>query len=100
MPHKPPRVWIYRAGQAGYAELECGPALPDRIRLDTPAWAHWLATSSATSFAYPIEDPAAGWRVGFMTVRKERRARGGSYWVAYRRIGGQLRKIYWDAVTR
>lgn len=46
------------------------------------------------SFAYPRFDRAAGWIAGFMTVRKERRARGSSYWVAYRRSDVQLRKIY------
>ncbi|MEI7645549.1 MAG: hypothetical protein WCJ55_14845 [Chloroflexales bacterium] len=29
-----------------------------------------------------------------MTVRKECRQRGGSYWTAYRRQGRRLRKIY------
>ena len=29
-----------------------------------------------------------------MTVRKERRQRGGAYWSAYRRQGRRLRKIY------
>ena len=29
-----------------------------------------------------------------MTVRKERRQRGGVYWSAYRRQGRRLRKIY------
>ena len=29
-----------------------------------------------------------------MTVRKERRQRGGTYWTVYRRVGGQVRKIY------
>ena len=27
-------------------------------------------------------------------MRKERRARGGAYWIAYRRAGGHLRKAY------
>ena len=27
-------------------------------------------------------------------MRKERRVRGGEYWVAYRRSGGRLHKIY------
>jgi len=29
-----------------------------------------------------------------MTVRKEPRRRGSSYWSVYRRSGGRLRKIY------
>ena len=32
--------------------------------------------------------------VGWMTVRAERKQRGGRYWVAYRRQRGQLRKVY------
>jgi len=35
-----------------------------------------------------------GYIGGWMTVRKERRVRGSHYWVAYRRSGGRLRKIY------
>ena len=46
------------------------------------------------SFAYPIYDAQVGYIRGFMTVRKEQRARGSDYWVAYRRVGGRLRKIY------
>jgi hypothetical protein len=64
------------------------------IRVDSPAWAQWLETETTRSFAYPLFDRAAGWISGFMTVRKERRQRGSSYWVAYRRSDGQLRKIY------
>lgn len=45
-------------------------------------------------FAYPLYDPAVGYVVGFMTVRKERRQRGGAYWTAYRRRGARLRKVY------
>jgi LuxR family maltose regulon positive regulatory protein len=37
---------------------------------------------------------AKGYIDGFMTVRKERRQRGGVYWSAYRRQGRRLRKIY------
>jgi len=64
------------------------------IRVDSLAWEQWLEAATTTSFAYPLFDRAAGWMSGFMTVRKERRARGSSYWVAYRRSGGRLRKIY------
>ena len=62
--------------------------------LDTPAWVAWLESAAAVSFAYPVFDPTRGYMVGVMTVRKERRRRGGAYWVAYRRQAGHLRKVY------
>jgi LuxR family maltose regulon positive regulatory protein len=71
------------------------PAAPaPGIRLDGPAWPTWLEAPTTTRFAYPLFDPAVGYIVGFMTVRKERRRRGGAYWTAYRRAGGRLRKVY------
>jgi len=69
----------------------------DGIRLDSTEWWAWLAAPTTTSFAYPCFDPSVGYIVGFVTVRKERRQRGGAYWVAYRRIDGQLRKAYLGA---
>jgi LuxR family maltose regulon positive regulatory protein len=62
--------------------------------LDSPEWVEWLEQPSTLSFAYPIYDSQMGYIRGFMTVRKERRVRGSYYWVAYRRSGGRLRKIY------
>jgi LuxR family transcriptional regulator, maltose regulon positive regulatory protein len=71
------------------------PAQPaSGIRLDTPAWRGWLEAETTTRFAYPVFDPAHGYVAGFMTVRKEQRQRGGTYWVAYRRYQGRLRKVY------
>ena len=64
------------------------------IRLDHARWCAWLETRSTTRFAYPLTDRNAGWIAGFMTVRKEPRQRGGSYWTAYHRQGRRLRKIY------
>jgi hypothetical protein len=89
-----PTVEVTPTGQGARAELSDLPTPAPAIRLDTPAWAQWLETESTHSFAYPLFDQAAGWIAGFMTVRKERRARGRTYWVAYRRSNGQLRKIY------
>ena len=66
----------------------------EAIRLDTPAWLAWLDAATTTRFAYPVFDPAHGYIAGFMTVRKEQRQRGGTYWVAYRRCQGRLRKVY------
>ena len=71
------------------------PARPDRlIRLDSPAWRTWLEAPTTTSFAYPLFDPAVGYSLGVMTVRKERRQRGGCYWLAYRRLDRRLGKVY------
>lgn len=87
-------VWLHQVGSVERAELEDAPQQGGAIRLDTPGWTQWLEAPQTTSFAYPLHDWAAGWIAGFMTVRKERRARGSAYWVAYRRVDGQLRKIY------
>ena len=71
------------------------PAAPTRgIRLDTPAWLAWLEAPTTIRFTYPLFDPAVGYVVGFMTVRKEPRQRGGAYWTAYSRAGARLRKVY------
>ena len=64
------------------------------VRLDSPAWFAWLEDATVTRFAYPICDPRRGYITGVMTVRKEHRRRGGSYWVVYRRCGGRVRKAY------
>ena len=69
--------------------LPCG-----SVQLDTPAWFAWLVAETTTRFSYPLYDPQVGYIVGWMTVRKEMRQRGGQYWVAYRRGGGQVRKAY------
>ncbi len=71
------------------------PELPNgRIRLDTATWFAWLEAPTTTSFSYPLFDPAVGYIVGFMTVRKEGRQRGGTYWSVFRRSGGRVRKVY------
>jgi LuxR family maltose regulon positive regulatory protein len=64
------------------------------VQLDTPAWFAWLAAETTRRFSYPLYDPQVGYIVGWMTVRKEQRQRGGHYWVAYRRLSGQVRKVY------
>ena len=65
-----------------------------RIRLDTAEWFAWLEKPEVRRFSYPVDDAKQGYIVGFMTVRKERRERGGEYWTAYRRTGARLRKVY------
>ncbi len=64
------------------------------VQLDTAAWFAWLEAPSTTRFSYPIFDPKCGYIIGFMTVRKEQRQRGGSYWVVYRRQATRVHKIY------
>ena len=71
------------------------PAQPGAsIPLDTPAWAAWLDAPTTTSFSYPLYNHTRGYIEGVMTVRKERRARGGVYWSAFRRCHGTLRRVY------
>ena len=78
--------------EAGYLY---DPAQPGaRIPLDSPAWFAWLEQPTARRFSYALFDPTRGYIVGFVTVRKEARQRGGSYWAAYRRWQGRLRKVY------
>lgn len=64
------------------------------IHVDTPAWFAWLEAPTTTRFSYALFNRARGYIDGFMTVRKERRQRGTTYWTVYRRQGHQLRKIY------
>jgi hypothetical protein len=70
------------------------------LRVDSQAWREWLEAPSTVGFAYPVYDREQGYMRGWMSVRKERRARGGEYWVAYRRVGGRLRKIYLGRTER
>jgi ATP/maltotriose-dependent transcriptional regulator MalT/class 3 adenylate cyclase len=55
------------------------------ILVGTSAWFAWLET--ATAFAFTSQH-------GSFTARKERRARGGWYWKAYRTRHGTLRRAY------
>lgn len=64
------------------------------IRLDGTNWWAWLEQAATKSFSYGLEDCERGYIVGWITVRKEKRERGSSYWLAYRRQGRQLRKRY------
>src|SRR5688500_8664880 len=72
-----------------------GPDLPGGgIHLDSEAWLSWLENEATSSFSYPIYDAGCGYIIGFMTVRKEARRRGGRYWSVYSRQGRRVRKIY------
>ena len=57
------------------------------LAVGSPAWFAWLAGDGARSFAF--RSPA-----GAYTARKERRQRGGAYWVAYRTAAGRQHKLY------
>jgi LuxR family transcriptional regulator, maltose regulon positive regulatory protein len=55
------------------------------MKPDTAEWFAWI--EQIPSFRFQA-------KVGHFTARKETRARGGVYWIAYRHIGGQLVKKY------
>lgn len=61
--------------------------LPDglRLALDTPAWDAWLAQA----LAFDVEHPA-----GAFLVAREKRRRGGMYWVARRYDQGRRAAVY------
>src|SRR5947209_3123806 len=51
----------------------------------SPAWFDWLTTASTFYFEG---------RTGTFTAHHEHRQRGGSYWIAYRRSAGRLRRCH------
>jgi LuxR family transcriptional regulator, maltose regulon positive regulatory protein len=57
------------------------------VVVGSPAWFVWLAADSSRSFSF--RSPA-----GDYTARKERKQRGGAYWVAYRTAAGRQHKKY------
>jgi ATP/maltotriose-dependent transcriptional regulator MalT len=57
------------------------------LAVGSPAWFAWLADDAARSFSF--RSPA-----GAYTARRERRERGGAYWVAYRTSAGRRHKVY------
>src|SRR5918997_6549348 len=57
------------------------------IAVASPSWVAWLTHPATRSFSF--QSPSCRY-----TARKERRARGGEYWVAYRKQGGKLHKTY------
>jgi LuxR family maltose regulon positive regulatory protein len=57
------------------------------LAVGSPAWFAWLAGDAARSFSF--RSPA-----GSYTARRERRQRGGAYWVAYRAAAGRQHKVY------
>ncbi len=87
---------VYRHGVMGGRQrvLYLPAPASSSIPLDSPEWFAWLEAASTTSFSYSLFDAARGYSVGFMTVSKERRERGGLYWRVARRVGGRVRKVY------
>jgi LuxR family transcriptional regulator, maltose regulon positive regulatory protein len=55
------------------------------IVVGTPAWTAWLEHATTFIFTSPG---------GHFTARKERQARGGAYWKAYRTSRGTLHRVY------
>ena len=58
-----------------------------RPGVGSPDWFAWLGAEHTRSFSF--RSPA-----GSFTARKERRQRGGAYWVAYRTVAGRQHKVY------
>lgn len=57
------------------------------VQVGSRQWYSWLADEKNGSFFFVNE-------TGSFTARKERRKRGGWYWIAYRSRGGKLAKTY------
>src|SRR5215207_399422 len=55
------------------------------IAVGSPAWFAWLDAARLFAFRDAI---------GNFTARQEGRARGASYWRAYRTVGGRQRRAY------
>ena len=83
-----------KTGPCYEVTLDCAQTHERTIHLDSPQWFAWLDAPENEGFSYALHNHAKGYIDGFMTVRKERRQRGGVYWTAYRRQGRRLRKVY------
>jgi LuxR family maltose regulon positive regulatory protein len=57
------------------------------VQVGSPQWYSWLTSEANSTFFFTDE-------AGSFTARKERRKRGGWYWIAYRSRGGRLSKTY------
>jgi LuxR family transcriptional regulator, maltose regulon positive regulatory protein len=73
------------ASYQGHEKVQEG-ASPSQMDFESEAWRSWLAQRS--SFAFQGKDEHR------FTARKEARARGRNYWVAYRKVGGKLSHTY------
>ena len=66
---------------------ETAAAGADGLVVGSSAWFGWLTGDAARSFSFRSPE-------GVYTARKERRQRGGVYWVAYRTVAGRQHKVY------
>ena len=94
------RVWELRWGGQERAELQAEAGGQAALKLDSAAWFEWLEDQQTSGFSYPIYNAEAGYIEAFITLRRERRTRGGQYWVAYGRVGGRLCKRYLGASSK
>ena len=83
-----------KTAQVSEGALYAPNLLDGRIELDSAAWFSWLEQAATRSFSYPLFDARCGYIIGFMTVRKEARERGGWYWSVYCRQRGRVWKRY------
>lgn len=63
------------------------PRMERTVEVGSGEWFAWLSEPTTRSFI--LRGPH-----GNLTIRKERRQRGGDYWTAYRRVEKRLRKAY------
>jgi hypothetical protein len=71
---------------AGIMELPDGHC----FEVGTPEWWEWVSSDKAESFRFECDHGVKGYR-----ARKESiKSRSGSFWYAYKRIEGKLRKRY------
>src|ERR687889_2388123 len=63
------------------------PSGAPEIAVASPSWIAWLTDPETRSFSF--QGPSCRY-----TARKEYRSRGGEYWIAYRKQGGKLHKVY------
>ena len=74
----------YQVGE----QIRQGIVVPE-LEVEEDAWQEWLERIS--SFSFQSKDGT------HVTALKERRGRGRVYWIAYRKIGGQLKRKYLGA---
>lgn len=89
-----PTVWVVWGGGQARAELN-GTTEGKPIVVDSASWFEWLAAETTHGFAYALFDRQAGYVRGFLTVRKERRARGELLGRVSARPGPALETLSW-----
>lgn len=93
------RKMAYRTPRVSDGVL-CDERLPgSSIPLDSAAWFTWLEAPTNGCFSYALFNRTQGYIDAFVTVRKETRQRGKTYWIAYHRQGQRLAKVYLGPTT-